>query len=99
MAIKKHYEVIRVSHVPLDEESIDYLAHNPEVNTSLVELLIFIAGLPLKDQVYMLANTLTVSGFTQKEIAEAIGVSHQAYRNRLLDIRKELLQRDGLTLK
>lgn len=98
MEIKKVYEIIRVTEVPLDDHQ-DHVSYNHEINTTLVDLLVFMAGMPLKDQIYMLANTLTVSGFTQKEIAGAMGVTHQAYRHRLLNIRKDFEQRDVPTLK
>jgi len=60
---------------------------------SVIELLEFMAHRSLRDQVWMIANLLTISGYTQAEIAEALGVRYQTYRNTLLDIRKEYRQR------
>lgn len=60
---------------------------------SVIELLEFMAHRSLRDQVWMIANLLTISGYTQAEIAEALGVRYQTYRNTLLDIRKEYKRR------
>ena len=89
----RFYETVNVTVLPIKEELIDnddknaiYLDRDP----GIIEMLEMIAELPIKDQVFMMSNTLTISGFTQREIAEALGVAYQTYRNRLLDIRQEL---------
>lgn len=85
----KFYEKVTVTHVPLNEEIAEGQAYNPEAHTSLIEMQEFMHGLgfDLKDMVYMWANLLTMSGYSQKEIAEAMGVGYKTYRNRLWAIR------------
>lgn len=88
----KFWEVVKVTEVPIESEDLQYnpnLAFSSEIHTSIFDILAFMAHLPLKDQVYMLCNVLTVSGYSQKEVAEALGVPYQTYRNRLLEIRKD----------
>lgn len=71
--------------VPLEEEhAVDF-----ERLPSVMELLEFIAHRPIKDQAYMLCNLLTISGFTQGEIAEALGISHISYRKALMEVRRD----------
>ncbi len=88
------YEKQRVTIVPIDDVEVGSLGSTiPGHEFSIIELLEFMAGFPIKDQVYMLANTLTISGFSQREIATALGVSYQTYRNRLWDVRLTLKDR------
>lgn len=87
-------QVVRVTFGELNETIAEDEKHTVENARmcSVTDLLEMIAHLELKDQVYMVSNILTVSGYTQKEIAEALGVSHKTYRNRLWEIRKDMLQ-------
>ena len=70
-----------------DEEVVHF-----ERTPTIFDLLDMMVGLPLLDQLFMIANTLTVAGYTQAEIAAAFGIHHKTYRNRLLKIRKDLLK-------
>lgn len=86
--MRQIYEKISVTVVPLNES----IETDPiEVSRSflVLEVLEMIGSLELRDQLFMICNLLTISGFKQKEIAEQLGVAHQTYRNRLLEIRKE----------
>lgn len=88
----KNYEEVKVEHVSIEDLDLNFISHlhyNPEVGSSIVDILAFIAPMPLHYQILMLANILTISGYSQREIAEAMGIKYQAYRNKLLDIRKE----------
>lgn len=87
-----YYEEQRVVIVPL-EEAITKQAEVPEVNTTIKDILEFIGDSNLTDQIYMMCNLLTISGFTQKEIAKHLGVSYQTYRNRLWTVRKDYLKK------
>jgi hypothetical protein len=82
-----YYESYKVQMVPLFEEitAADQIDFSPSINS----VLEFVAGRSIKDQIYMLANLLTISGFTQKEIADGLGTTHCAYRDRLREIRKD----------
>jgi tRNA C32,U32 (ribose-2'-O)-methylase TrmJ len=81
------------------EEDMGETAHHEqekihfEHGPSILDLLEAIAHRPLKDQVIILANLLTSSGFSQAEISEALGFKHQYYRNRILEMRKEFKKR------
>ena len=83
------YETIRVVQVELKEELIDEKLM-PLLDYSITDMLEFLAGLPLKTQLYMLCNLLTISGFSQREIAESLDINYKTYRNTLLDIRHKL---------
>jgi DNA-directed RNA polymerase specialized sigma24 family protein len=82
------YERANVVLVPLDEainEDKSYcLDDSPRVN----DVLEFLSGLPLRDQVFMLCQLLTVSGFSEEEISKILKVDYQTYRNRLWSVRK-----------
>ena len=87
------YETVKVTTVEINEDIVEdrgatYLDHDP----GIMELLGMIGHLPLRDQVYMTTNLLTISGFKQREIAEVLGVAYKTYRNRLLTIRKDMIQ-------
>lgn len=103
------YERVRVTLVELtDHREVehdgerDYRAHHPHETVpfqrvvGVMDLLDMIAGLPLKDQILMVSNVLTIAGHSQKEIAEALGIPFKTYRNRLMDVRKDILRRDGM---
>lgn len=91
------YQTHKVSIVPLEEGiTSEETLITPERMPSIIELLEFMAHLPLRDQVYMVCNLLTISGFTQEEIAKHLGVTHQTYRNYLLRIRHDFKEK-GLT--
>ena len=83
------YEVHKVTHHPIEDHE-DSFHHTPDRSASVMEILKMIGHRSLKDQIYMICNILTVSGFTQAEIAEVLGVEHQTYRNHLLKVRKEM---------
>jgi DNA-directed RNA polymerase specialized sigma24 family protein len=87
-----YYEEKTVVIVPL-EEAITKQCEVPELNTTVKEVLEFIADRNLTDQIYMMCNLLTISGFSQKEIAKHLGVSYQTYRNRLWSVRKDYLKK------
>lgn len=67
------------------EEEIVHFERMP----SLIDLLEFMAGMSLKDQIYMTCNLLTIAGYSQTEIALSLGVQPQTYRNRLREIRAD----------
>lgn len=81
-------EVVRVTQVPLNEEIANTQSYTPDTPSNIEDLLAFMSSLSLQDQVFLLCNSLTISGYTQKEISEAMGVPYQTYRNRILNIRK-----------
>lgn len=81
---------VYVNELPEEEDAGSY---HFERMPSVMELLELMGHRSLKDQVYMVCNLLTISGFTQAEIAAAIGVSPQTYRNALLAVRKDLTGR------
>jgi hypothetical protein len=86
----KMYEKVPVTIISMDESSDEglYGVVSPQAyRTSITELIEFMAGMDLKDQIYMITNTLTIAGYSQREIAEAMGVSYKTYRNRLWEIR------------
>ena len=91
------YEKQVVQLVPL-EEAITKPQSPPECNNSIKEILEFIADRNLTDQIYMICNLLTISGYSQKEIAKHLGVSYQTYRNRLWSIRKDYLEKGSREL-
>jgi len=82
------YDEIRITEVPINEEITESLKYEEKLPTGVVDLLGFMGGLPLQDQIVLLCNSLTISGFSQKEIAEAIRMPYQTYRNKILAIRK-----------
>lgn len=87
-----YFEEIRVEHISLDDLDLNVVSHlrqNPEVTTSISDILSFIAPLPLREQAMMLTNILTVSGYSQREIAEALHTPYQEYRNILWEARKK----------
>lgn len=95
----KIYEKRVVQVVSLDENTVGYYDSQhkqpePAYNSSVIEILEFIGDLPLREQVYMMSNMLTVSGYTQREISEVLGVAYKTYRNILLDTRKKLRDRE-----
>lgn len=87
---------VAVHHVELTEESDEGSLYRDEEIVvfeqmpSVIELLEIMGDRPLREQVYMICNLLTISGFTQSEIAQELGVAHQKYRNTLLRIRKDM---------
>jgi hypothetical protein len=83
------YEKIPVVHIPL--ESVENMISAPyQQMPQIMEVLDYISPLPLQDQTLMMCNILTVSGYTQNEIAQALGMLPQSYQNRLQLIRKKL---------
>lgn len=90
--MKTVYERVYVQVSSLNEELVDQhkFIIPGESNPSVLSILELIATLPLKQQVFMMANLLTVSGYEQKEIAEAMGVAYKTYRNNLWDMRKQI---------
>lgn len=96
----KFYEKVYVNLVPLPEDEMGqreldarFNTPAPAFNTSIIEMVEFMASFPLKDQVFMMANTLTIAGYSQREIAEALGIGYKTYRNRLWEIRGEFKDR------
>jgi len=94
--MKQHvfYEQVKVVHVPFDElnESEELSSpvsfHVPKL--SVVDLLTLVSHLPLSDQLILLANTLTITGFKQREISEALMLDAEVYRSRLMRARERL---------
>lgn len=87
------YEKVKIVTVEINEEIVeDRNATVLDYDPGIMELLAMIGHLPLRDQVFMVANTLTISGFKQREIAEVLGVAYKTYRNKLLDIRRDMVQ-------
>jgi len=87
----KLYKTVYITQIPLDvynEEAFQEDKFAPDFTFSVQELLEFTAGMPLEDQCLMFCNVLTVSGFSQKEIAEAVGMKYGEYRQKLLQIRE-----------
>jgi len=92
----KLYETIYITEIPLDaynEEAMQPVNFAPDVSFSVRELLEFTAGLSLQDQCLLFCNVLTVSGFSQKEVAEAVGMKYSEYRRKLMQIRENLKNR------
>ena len=89
------YDTIYVTHVELDEEVIDlHKSISPDQSMpSLMTILEMITFLPLRHQALMMANLLTISGYQQKEIAEALGMEYKTFRNYLWEMRKEFKAR------
>lgn len=90
------YERVSVTFGELEEADTDRHAVYQPQDWTMMELLSMIGHLPVRDQVLMVSNLLTVSGFTQAEIAEALGVSHKTFRNRLWELRRDMLERPTL---
>lgn len=67
-----------------------YIAEDPPKLVTVLDILDTISDLPLRRQIYFLANLLTVTGYTQKEISEAMGISYKTYRNNLCESRQKL---------
>lgn len=91
----KLYETIYITQIPLDsynEEAMQPVEFAPDYSFSVRELLEFTAGFPLEDQCLMFCNVLTVSGFSQKEIAKAVGLKYGEYRQKLMEIREKYKQ-------
>jgi DNA-directed RNA polymerase specialized sigma subunit len=85
----KIYEKVQVKFVPLNEETVTE-EYNRHAEPLIMEMLAKISTLPLKSQVVLVCNILTISGFTEKEIAKAMGISYKHYRNILWANRKLL---------
>ncbi len=88
--------VVETSHLfveSLEEVSKEieevYITHFTK-STSVIDLLEMISHLSLKDQVHILSNLLTFSGYTQKEISQAMQIDHSFYRKQIFNIRKNL---------
>lgn len=87
------YKTEFVEIVSLTDELTNNHVSEPEYCHSIKDILEMIGDCNLTDQIYMMCNLLTISGFSQKEIAKRLGVSYQTYRNRLWTVRKDLLNR------
>lgn len=92
---KVTYEKVYVQTVQINEEVVDnkYQVLPDTWNPAVTDVLELIAFLPLKEQVYMMCNLLTISGYEQKEISEAMGVAYKTYRNYMWSVRKQLKER------
>lgn len=86
------YENKKVVIVSIHDEQI-VVDQACDIGHSLEDILEFIADRPLKDQVCMMCNLLTINGFTQKEVSEAISMKYKDYRNRLWSNRKDYLKK------
>lgn len=91
----KIYEEVKVTLIPIETVENEFslpFTHNP----SLINILELMSVFPLKDQIYIMVNLLTISGYTEREIAEAVGIPYQKYRTKLMQIRKNFAK-DGIT--
>lgn len=95
MSRSTSFETVYVTVQTLNEEVTDseQFSLPTEFNPSVTEILELLAVLSLREQVFMIANLLTISGFQQKEIAEAMGVPYSTYRNTMLSVRQEFRKR------
>jgi DNA-directed RNA polymerase specialized sigma24 family protein len=81
------YDTVRITFQPLDDQMV---YKEMEKDLSVIGILGLIGHLPLKQQVYMMVNLLTISGYTQEELAKEMGVAHKTFRNHICDTRKML---------
>ena len=85
----KIYETKRVVLVPFDDVICNTLTTEFSREPSIFEMTDLIADFPIKYQVVLMANLLTMSGITEKEIAECMNLTHLKYRQLLSRARKE----------
>ena len=91
---KKIYQEQTVILVPIEVHENDEKFSLPfNRDPSLVDVLELIAIFSLEDQLYIFSNLLTISGFSEKEISEAMNVPYQKDRTRLMDIRKDFAKK------
>lgn len=85
------YEEHQVQFVPLEENVI--AAEVESWNPTIIEVLELIHFLPLKDQAIMMTNFLTISGYSVKEISEALDINYGVFRKSLWSMRQEFIKR------
>jgi len=89
----KLYEYVDVVITELDEAAADSAVGEFDRMTPVVDVLEMVSSVPLKDQVLLMTNLLTISGYSQREIASVLGMEYKHYRNRLWEIRKDMAAR------
>ncbi len=89
------YETIPVTEVEIETADLYQGESRDNGVPPLLAILELISFLPLSDQAIMMANLLTISGYEQKEISEAMGMNYINYRKRLFLMRREF-ERRGL---
>jgi len=85
----KIYEKIDLKVIPISEAvETNFCGEEAERGVDIETILEMLSEYELSDQVFMICNMLTMSGFTQKEIAKALNVPYWKYRKKLFEIRK-----------